>query len=163
MKKIVVIALVIYSLLLMGCPKRPDIEKAAKWGFETSARLRTAQDVVLDLYRGKVVSLDAKDKFFDAADKGWTVLEAYNNAVEEQLRKIESGETTPISAKEIIRKLVSEKVVKAVNDIVLALNLMTPEKAGKLFSIIRAVFAGVTKVLDVLDINSTVLVPIRQT
>ncbi|MEQ1763213.1 MAG: hypothetical protein ABL984_08725 [Pyrinomonadaceae bacterium] len=154
---------VIGSLILTGCPKRSDIETAAKVGFETTARLRTAQNVVLELYRGGIVSLNAKDLFFDAAAKGWDVFEFYNDKVEETLRKIESGEVTTITAKEIIRKIVSEQVVDVMNRIVTALNLMTPTKAEKLFGIIRTVFAGVTKVLDVLSINSTVLVPIRQT
>jgi hypothetical protein len=161
MNKAFLILGLIFCLLVTGCPTRTEIEKAAKAGFESSERLRTAQHVTLELFGGQVITLEQKDKFFDAAKRGFDVLEVYNNEVERQLRMIEAGTQTMTGAKAVLRNLFSSETLAALNAVVAALNILDPIKATKLFRIIGNLASSVFRILDILEIPRTQMVAIK--
>jgi hypothetical protein len=161
MKKAFIILGLIYCLLVTGCPTQTQIQKAAKAGYESSERLRTAQHVTLELWQGGVLSLESKDKFFDAAKRGFDVLEIYNNEVERQVAAVKAGTQTMDGAIAVLRNLFSTQTLATLNAVIVALNLLDPIKANRLFGIVGNLASSVFRILDILKIPRAQLAAIK--
>lgn len=162
MKKFITCLLIIYAIFFVtACPPADQVRTAAKWGYDTSERTRTAQDIVIQLYRKQLVSLADKDRFFDAAAGAFDVLEIYNNAVEHQKQLIDAKTQTVDGALAVLHDVLSNQALDKINAMIVALNLMNPVKAGELFNWIKTIAAATLKVLDIVHIPRASLVAVK--
>jgi hypothetical protein len=159
---LLVLGSAVFGLTAASCPSREKVDKAAEWGYDASARVRRSQNIALELYKGGVISLAAKDGYFDAAKTTFDVLEVYNDEAERQYAAIKAGTQTEVGAKAILHEIVRGKVFPAINTLIVKLNVMDPQKAGRLFSLIRTLASGFLTVLEVVDIKDVALTPLRE-
>ena len=102
-----VVAVVVLALLATACPSSNDLDSAAKASNEMAHDLETGVDVVVELYKAKVIPLDAKDKIVGKIEVLKNKGVAFQNIVKELDVKYPQG-TPPPQNLQFLRENVNE-------------------------------------------------------
>lgn len=159
MKKLFPILLIIYALLVTGCPVskqtiKDNVPEAVKQVYFAKERIALANEIVLDLYKAKVISLETKNKIVEASLVAFDGIEFANEQIKLILLDMDNGVITPKSALDQIKWLVKNEVLIKINRYLVEFNLISQSTSDKWLPIIKTIRDVMLEVIDVLKLKN---------